>query len=172
MATGQVQILQSPVQPTVIVASTSSPTRYKSYSSRVNITLGIIQILCGIFLMGLNVSKKQHEYLKFAYKIESIFWIFYVTMWNFYFWICLDRIDSSGFARWSRFWWNMVWTNCKFYHHRYCCHWGWGNFRIMYRKSWYQWKRNFWNKCGILIRLYTLVRDDTWCHFISIKVTF
>ena len=43
--------------PTVVVASTSSQTRYKNYSSRLNVTLGVIQIVCGVLLMGLNVSK-------------------------------------------------------------------------------------------------------------------
>ena len=56
MTEGQVQILQSPVQPTVIVASTLSSTRYKNYSSRLNVTLGIIQIVCRVILMGFSVS--------------------------------------------------------------------------------------------------------------------
>ena len=42
--------------PTVVVASNSSQTRYKNYGFRTNVTLGIIQIVCGVLLMGFSVS--------------------------------------------------------------------------------------------------------------------
>ena len=50
---------QPPAAPTVIVASTTLQTRYKNYGSRLNVTLGAIQITCGVLLMGFSVSKFQ-----------------------------------------------------------------------------------------------------------------
>ena len=47
---------QPPAAPTVIVASTSSQITYKKYGFRPNVTLGVIQIVCGVLLMGFSVS--------------------------------------------------------------------------------------------------------------------
>ena len=48
---------QPPAAHAVVVASISPQTRYKEYGSRNNVTLGIIQIVCGVLLMGFSVSK-------------------------------------------------------------------------------------------------------------------
>ena len=111
---------QPPAAPTVIVASTSSQTRYKSYGSRLNVTLGIIQIVCGVLLMGLNVSKfktilsmddselNKQRHLNFLciseYAISRI--DVFIS----------DCTDGTGFSFGQRFRWNMVWSYCKFYH--------------------------------------------------------
>ena len=56
MTEGQVEAAQ-PAQPTMIVASTgTSERRYKNYGTRLNVTMGIIQIAFGVLLMGMSVS--------------------------------------------------------------------------------------------------------------------
>ena len=58
MSTFPAETEQPQAAPTVIVASTPSQTRYKNYGSRLNVTLGIIQIVCGTLLIGLSVSMR------------------------------------------------------------------------------------------------------------------
>ena len=57
MSTFPAETEQPQAAPTVIVAS-NSQTRYKNYGSRLNVTLGIIQIVCGVLLMGFSVSMR------------------------------------------------------------------------------------------------------------------
>ena len=56
MSTYPAESEQPPAAPTVIVASTSSQITYKKYGFRPSVTLGVIQIVCGVLLVGFSVG--------------------------------------------------------------------------------------------------------------------
>ena len=112
MNTGQAQAVQSPCPPTVIVASTSSQSRYKNYSSRLNVTLGIIQIVCGVLLKGFSVSKfLNHSKLNNELHLTFVPPESKQSQQTHVF--ISDCTHITGFTIRLRCRWNMEWSYCK-----------------------------------------------------------